>query len=207
MLTLHGRTNSSNVQKITWLCAELGVAIHRLDVGGPFGGNKTPDYLELNPMGLVPCLVDGDFVLWESNSIMRYIAATQGGEGFYPTEPKARARVDQWLDWTLSAAFPAITPAFLGLIRMKPEDRDLKAIEASQVRTMEMMAILEAQLGKTAYVAGDSLSLADIGLGILVYRYWILVPQHPAHPNLKHWYDGIAVRPAFRQHVTDFPLT
>jgi glutathione S-transferase len=207
MLVIHGRKNSSNVQKLTWLCGELGLNYTRLDVGGPFGGNKTPDYLAMNPMGLVPCLVDGDFVLWESNTIMRYIAATQGGEGYYPAEAKARAKVDQWLDWTLSAAFPAITPAFLGLIRTPADKRDMAAIAASQAKTTEMMTILDTQLAKTAYVAGETMSLADIGLGILVYRYWILVPDAPALKHLKHWYDGIAVRPAFRAAVSDLGLT
>jgi glutathione S-transferase len=207
MLVLHGRKNSSNVQKITWLLGELGLTYQRTDVGGPFGGNKTPEFLAMNPMGLVPCLVDGDFVLWESNTIARYICNAYGGQAFYPAMPQARALVEQWQDWTLSAAFSAITPAFLGLIRTPPEKRDVAAIEASQAKTMEMMALMEAQLGRTANIAGDAFTIADMGLGILVYRYFILVPQAPDHPNLRRWYKAVAERPAFKAAVTDLGLT
>jgi glutathione S-transferase len=207
MIKILGRKNSSNVQKVMWAIGELGLAHERVDIGGPFGGNKDAAYLALNPNGLIPTMQDGDLTLWESNAIVRYLAATYGASKLKPASPKATAQCNQWMDWQLSVVAPAITPAFLGLIRTPPEKRDAAAIAASQAKTIEAMGMLEAQLGRSACVVGDAFTMADIPLGIMAYRYWQLVPQHPAHPNLKRWYQALETREAFRTHVTSIPLT
>lgn len=206
MIKIWGRKTSSNVQKVMWAIGEMKLPHERVDIGGPFGGNKEPSYLAMNPNGLVPTFQDGDFILWESNTIVRYLAGLHGAGTIEPADPKIRARAGQWMDWQLTVAGPAIGPAFLGLIRTPPEQRDQKAIAASQQKTIEAMTMLDAALAKSAYVAGENFSIGDIPVGIMAYRYWQLVPQRPDLPNLKRWYDLIDKRPAFQEHVGSIKL-
>ena len=207
MLKMWGRNTSSNVQKAMWAVGELGLAHERIDVGGAFGKNKEPPYLAMNPNGLVPTLEEEDgFTLWESNSIIRYLARKHGGT-LEPADPKTRALASQWMDWQLSVLGPAITPAFWGLIRTPPEKRDQAAIAGSQQKTAEAMVMLEAQLGKTTYAAGDAFSMGDIPVGVMTYRFRQLVPDRPAMPNVERWYGAIAKRKAFHDHVGSIPLT
>jgi glutathione S-transferase len=208
MLKIWGRKNSINVQKVMWTVGELGLPHERIDIGGEFGKNKEPPYLALNPNGLVPTLEEDDgFLLWESNSIVRYLAGKHGAGKLEPTDAKARAQASQWMDWQLTVAGPAIFHAFWGLIRTPPEKRDQSAIATSQQNTTAAMKILDAQLGKTAYVAGDAFSMGDIPIGLTTFRFRKLVPDRPALPNLERWYAAIEQRAAFRQHVLAVPLT
>ena len=207
MLKIWGRKTSSNVQKVMWAVGELGLAHERVDIGGPFGGNKEPAYLALNPNGLVPTVEDGGLILWESNSIVRHLANRHGAGKLEPADPSARARASQWMDWQLSVVGPAIFGAFWGLIRTPPEKRDAAAIAASQAKTTDAMKIFDAALAKSAYAAGDAFSMGDIPVGIMVYRFRQLVPQRPALPNLERWYRAIEQRQAFRDHVGAVPLT
>jgi glutathione S-transferase len=186
-----------------------GRAQARIDIGGKFGMNKEPKYLAMNPNGLVPTLEEEDgFLLWESNSIIRYLAGKHDTTGvLQPKDTKQRALASQWMDWQLSVLGPAITPAFWGLIRTPEEKRDLTAIKASQDKTVAAMQIMDAQLAKTQFMAGDSFSYGDIPVGVMCYRYRQLVPSRPATPNLDRWYDTIAARPAFKEHVSSIPLS
>lgn len=135
MLTIWGRANSVNVQKVLWCCEELGLAYDRIDAGLQFGRNTEPDYLAMNPTGRVPTLVDGDFVLWESNAIIRYLAMQYGPTSkLYPAEPKVRASADRWLDWSLSTLQPAERPVFWGYIRTNPADRDMAQLAAAAAK-------------------------------------------------------------------------
>ena len=207
MLKIWGRNTSSNVQKAMWAVGELNLKHERFDVGGSYGKNKEPAYLAMNPNGLVPTLQEGDFILWESNSIIRYLAREYGAGTLEPADPKLRARASQWMDWQLSVLAPAISPAFLGLIRTPEDKRDLAAIAVSQSKTIEAMKILDGQLAKTDYVAGDDFSMGDIPVGVMAYRYWQLVPERPDLPNLQRWYVLLQSRDAFRKHVEAIPLT
>ena len=207
MLKVWGRKNSSNVQKVMWAVGELGLAHERIDIGGPFGGNREPAYLALNPNGLVPTVEDGDLVLWESNSIVRHLASRHGAGTLEPADPAVRAHASQWMDWQLSVAGPAIGPAFMGLIRTPPEKRDAAAIAASQAKTVEAMTILDRALARHPFVAGEAFSMGDIPVGIMAYRYWQLVPERPPLRALERWYAAIAARPAFQAHVGGVPLT
>jgi glutathione S-transferase len=206
MLTVWGRATSSNVQKVMWALGELGLPCRRIDVGGPFGGNREEAYLKLNPNGLVPTLQDGDFILWESNTIVRYLARRHGAGRLEPEDPGAQAIASQWMDWQLSVVAPAITPAFLGLVRTPPEQRDEAAIAASQARTSEAMTLFDAALAQQPYAAGTAFSIGDIPLAIMAYRFRELVPKRPALANLDRWYEAIAARPAFIEHVTSIGL-
>jgi glutathione S-transferase len=207
MLKVWGRKTSSNVQKVMWAIGDLGLAHERVDIGGPFGKNKDPAYLAMNPNGLVPTLEDGDAMIWESNSIVRYLATKYGAGTLEPADLKSRALASQWMDWQLSVAAPAIFGAFWGLIRTPPEKRDHAAIAESQKKTTEAMKIFDANLSKRAYAAGENFSMGDIPVGIMVYRFRQLVPDRPALPNLERWYAQIEKRPGFRDHVAAVPLT
>ena len=147
MLKIWGRASSSNVQKVLWCCAELGIAFERVDLGGPFGGNQDPEYLALNPNGLVPTVRDGDLILWESNTICRYLAATRDGERLHPAAPAARALVERWMDWQLSTVGPPMGALLFSLIRTRPEQRDQAAIAAARRNALAAWTIVEDALG------------------------------------------------------------
>jgi glutathione S-transferase len=206
MLKIWGRKNSANVQKAMWLIGELKLAYERIDIAGAFGKNNEPAYLALNPNGLVPTLQDGDFVLWEANSIVRYLAGLHGKGTLEPADPKQRAHAGQWMDWQLSVLGPAIHATFWGLVRTPPEQRDLAAIATSKAKTTEAIEMLDARLGRTAYVAGDAFSMGDIPVGIFSYRFHTLVTDRPPLPNFERWYAAIVARPAFREHILSMPL-
>jgi len=206
MLKVWGRKNSANVQKAMWAIGELALAHERIDIAGAFGRNREPAYLGLNPNGLVPTLEDGDLVLWESNTIVRYLASLHGQGTLEPADPKARAQASQWMDWQLSVLGPAIHATFWGLVRTPPEKRDLAAIAASKTNTTAAIEILDAQLAKTAYVAGDAFSMGDIPVGIFGYRFHALVTERPPLPHFERWFAAISARPAFHEHVLAMPL-
>ena len=208
MLKIWGRNTSSNVQKVIWALAEMKLPFERIDVGGAFGKTKDPFYLAMNPNSLVPTLEEEDgFTMWESNSIVRYLAAKQQNRTLEPADPKSRARAQMWMDWQLSVMAPAITPVFWGLIRTPPEKRDPKAIEAGKEKTIVAARMMDEQLGKTRFMAGDEFSYGDIPVGIMIYRYMQLIPERPATPNLDRWYAAISSRPAFKEQIAVVPLT
>jgi glutathione S-transferase len=201
MLEIWGRSSSSNVQKVLWCCAELGLDYRRHDIGREFGGNREPAYLAMNPNGLIPTLTDGELVIWESNAILRYLAHRYDGERLYPKSLAARSQVDQWLDWELGTLAPAIFPVFWGLIRTAPEQRDEKALAGATEKLIELWRLLDGQLAKRPYVAGDRLTLADIAMGNSVYRWFAFPIERPKLPMLRAWYDRIAGQPGFKEHI------
>jgi len=136
MLKIWGRATSSNVQKVLWCCAELGIDYERVDLGGPFGGNRDPEYLAMNPNGRVPTIKDDGLILWESNTICRYLAATRHGERLYPSDPGARANVERWMDWQLASSGPPMAALLGMLIRARPEQRDQAAIGAARLQAL-----------------------------------------------------------------------
>jgi glutathione S-transferase len=206
MMKIWGRNTSVNVQKVMWAVGELGLPHERIDVGGPFGKNNEPAYLAMNPNGLVPTLEEDGFVLWESNSIVRYLAAKYGAGTLEPADMRTQARASSWMDWQLTVAAPALTPVFWGLVRTPPEKRDQAAIEAGKIKTIAVMKILDAQLATSAFVAGDTLSMGDIPVALMAYRFRRLVPERPALEHLERWFAAIEQRPAFKQHVLAIPF-
>ncbi|HXL67397.1 MAG TPA: glutathione S-transferase family protein [Xanthobacteraceae bacterium] len=203
---LWGRASSSNVKKVMWLADEMGLAYERIEAGGKFGVVDTPEYKKLNPNSRVPTIEDGEFVLWESNSVMRYLASKYGGEAFYPTDVAARANIDRWLDWQLAMLNPVESPVFMGTIRTPPEKQDKAALAAGMEKLMKQWAIVEAQLKSRPYMAGDFFSLADIALAIFAHRLlhnpFLTVPPLP---NISAWHARLRPRPGFKAHV-DVPL-
>ena len=208
MLKIWGRNTSSNVQKVLWALAEIGVPFERIDVGGAFGRTTEPFYLAMNPNSLVPTLEEEDgFTMWESNSIVRYLAAKHAARVLEPADLKVHARAQMWMDWQLTVMAPAITPAFWQLIRTPADKRDANVIAASREKTIAAAKIMDEQLGRTPFLAGDAFSYGDIPLGIMIYRYVQLVPERPATPNLDRWYGAISARDAFKAQVGAVPLT
>jgi glutathione S-transferase len=196
------------VQKAMWAVGELGLAHERIDIGGPFGKNYEAAYLAMNPNGLVPTLEEDDsFLLWESNTIVRYLAAKYRSTILEPADLRMRALAGKWMDWQLSVIGPAITPVFWGVIRTPPEKRDHAAIEGGKKKTTAAVKTMDDQLAKTRYLAGDGFSYGDIPVGIMAYRYRQLVPDRPPFPNFERWYAEISSRPAFKDHVAAVPLT
>jgi len=207
MLKVWGRKNSSNVQKAMWAVGELGISYERVDVGMEFGGNDEPAYSALNPNGLIPTIQDGDFVLWESNSIIRYLAARYGASKLEPADLRSRAIANQWMDWQISFFQPAFTKVFWGLVRTPAEKRDPAAIAAAKCESIAAAKILDAALARNAYLAGNSFSMGDIPMGVFIYRFRSLQSDAPSLPNLERWYSAIEKRSAFQKHVSSIPLT
>ena len=206
MLKVWGRNNSINVQKVMWTVAELGLEHQRIDAGGQFGGLDTPDYGTLNPNRLVPVLEDDGVVVWESNAIVRYLAARYGSGGLWPADPARRAEADRWMDWKITSLQPDMTVVFWGLVRTPPEQRDTARIESAAERLGRTFAILDAHLAGRRFVAGDELTMGDIPVGAACYRYHALPIRRPPLPDLESWYARLQEREAFHNHVM-IPLT
>ena len=208
MLKIWGRANSVNVQKVLWCCDELGLPFQRVDAGLQFGRVNDPDYRELNPNGQVPCLEDGSFVLWESNSILRYLAMQYGpSSSLYPSEPKLRASVDRWLDWSLSTLAPAERPVFMTLVRTPAEDRDMMALAANLKTLVARWKVVDAHLQGRFHLEGDRFTIADIVLGAFAKRWFgVEGVERPAMPSLQRWYQRLTQRAPFKKYI-DLPLT
>ena len=201
MLKILGRNNSSNVQKVLWVCDELEIQYEREDIGGPFGGNQEPGYLAMNPNGRVPTVIDDETVLWESNVIVRYLCEKHAPNSLYPSELAERAVAGQWMDWQQTTVGPAIFPVFWGLVRTAPEERDMEAIGRGRDLLEKTLVILDERLSRAKYVAGDSFTMGDIPLGIMVYRWFNLDIERKDLPNLARWYDHLTDRPGFQTTV------
>jgi glutathione S-transferase len=196
-----GRPSSINVRKVLWLCAELGIPHDHEPWGAPGLPLDSPAFLALNPNAMVPVLVEGDFVLYESHAICRYLVARSGREDLLPADPRARARVDQWMDWAATELNDAWRYAFLGLARHSPDHADPAAIERSRVAWNARMAILDRQLAATAaFVAGETFTLADIPLGLSTHRWYSTPMTRPELPAIQAYYDRLSQRPGFRAH-------
>ena len=201
MLQVLGRANSINVRKVLWLCSELELPC----VNPPWGNGElslqSAEYLALNPNGLVPVLRDGDFVLWESNAICRYLAGRESRHDLLPAEPRARARVEQWMDWQASELNNAWRYAFMGLVRQSPAHQDAGAIQASLRQWQRHMQIVEHALaGSGAFLAGSSFTLADICVGLAVQRWFMTPMDHPPLPAVAAYYERLSERPGYRLH-------
>jgi glutathione S-transferase len=206
MIRIWGRLNSVNVQKVVFAAREAGVAFERIEAGGPFGIVKTPEYLAKNPNGLIPLLEDGDFVLWESNAVVRYLCAKYAPGTLYPEPLDARADADRWMDWQATTLQPAMGPAFMQLVRTTAAERNAAAIDESARKTEPLLAILDAQLAGRAFVCGAQFTMADIVLGCAVHRWFGLPLARTARPNAERWYAALMQRPAV-DGVLTLPLT
>jgi len=199
MLRIWGRQNSVNVKKALWAAEELGLQYERINAGLEHGLNKTPEYLAMNPTGLVPTIDDDGFKLWESHTIVRYLAAKHGR--LYPAALQARADAERWMDWTHTFSREFQRPVFWPLVRMPAEKRDMKAIGEAVKKCAELLEIPEKTLSQKKYLGGDEFTMADIPLGCHI-QLWMRLPiERPAQPGLKGWFERLCKRPAYRKVV------
>ena len=202
MLRVLGRINSSNVQKVLWCLDELGVPYEREDVGGIFGRNRDRDYLALNPNGLIPTVVDGPHVLWESNTILRYLAASYDTASMWEPDPGRRAEGEKWMDWQLSVLAPgAMTPLFKQHVRTQPAERDPVLMAQALEKATHAFSLLNEALLQAPWLGGERFTVADIPCGVLAYRWMNLPIERPALPALADWYARLGERAAYRRHV------
>lgn len=201
MLEIWGRKNSFNVQKVLWCCEELGLSFRRHDAGGLYGGTDEDEYLARNPTGLVPTIADGDLTLWESNAIVRYLSARYGSGSLWPEDPVQRALADKWMDYQLGTFFAAFKDALIGLVRTPPEQRNPEKIRASVRATAGVLDVLDSHLKSNEFVAGSSLTMGDIALGSLAYRWLELDIERPNLTALQAWHARLEGRPAYQKTV------
>ena len=201
MLKVLGKATSINVRKVLWTCEEIGLAYDREDWGSGFRATDAPEFLALNPNGLVPVLIDGGVVLWESNTIIRYLAGRHGRDDLLPTEPAARAAIEQWMDWQAGDFNNSWRYAFQALVRRNPAYGDAAELRRSIEEWAAKMAVLEGQLARTGgHVAGPTFTLADVPIGLSVNRWFMTPLERPAFPLVAAYYDRLTERPAFRRH-------
>jgi glutathione S-transferase len=201
MLTVWGRTNSINVQKVLWCCEELGLPYKRIDAGGEFGVTETTAYLSINPTGLVPTIDDNGFCLWESNVIVRYLAQKHDSGGLYPADISRRFDAERWMDWQATSLWPPLRIVFIGLIRTPQAERNAQVIAQAEARCTSHMALLDRTLVDREFLIGDSFSMADIPAGAAVHRWYALDIVHPDLPHLTRWYDTLRSKESFRQTI------
>jgi len=200
MLKIWGRANSGNVKKVLWACEELGVPYERVDAGGAFGVVDTPEFRAMNPNGLVPVVQSGDLTLWESNAILRWIAAKHPEGGLWIADPDARAAAEKWMDWSHSFYLP-FRDVIFGLLRTPADKRDMAAIERGRVACDALWAIADAALAKQPWMSGEAFGLADIVLGPNAYVWMNLDIKRGATPHLERWYEQLQHRPAWSRVV------
>ena len=195
-LRIWGRMSSINVKKVVWTAQELGLEFQRNEAGGQFGLVRTPEYLRLNPNALVPVMEDGDFVLWESNVIVRYLCAKHSPGQLYPSDLRERFEAERWMDWQQTTFNPASRQGFWQLIRTAPEQRNAQAISDSNAAVEALLATLDAQLERHAFVAGDHFTMADMALGCEAHRWFGLPQPRESWLNVERWYQGLRARQA-----------
>jgi glutathione S-transferase len=201
MITLWGRRNSMNVQKVVWALEELGVAYERHNAAGSYGGTNTPGFKTMNPMGLVPVLRDGDTTMFESNAIVRYLAARFGDGNLRPREPAALARAEQWMDWAQLNIGPPMTALFFQSVRIAPASRNKEVSLQATEQLHKLLPVADAALANSRFLAGDGLSFGDIPLGVMIWRLNCFDWQRPALAHIERWHEALKARPAYQKGV------
>jgi len=203
MLKIYGRATSSNVQLVMWAVGELGLDHERLDYGHLYGGLDTPEFGALNPHRKVPVLQDGDLVVWESMAILRYLAARYGdGQAFWPSDPVDRAGVDKWAEWGKNELCQSFTvPIFWSRVRTAAADRDEMALTQAVKQFDEYLLLLADQIGGQPYVCGDALSVADIVIGHLLFRWFTMDINRAENPVVMSYYQRLKKRSEYQTHV------
>jgi glutathione S-transferase len=201
-IKIWGRKTSSNVQKVLWILDELDLDYEHIGADAQFGQASTPEYRAMNPNGLVPVMQHGDLMVWESHAIMRYLAATFGEGTLWQTSPAARAPINQWEIWAVTSLIPAISKVFYAIVRAAPSKRDPKLIGETVAAASSALKILDDQLAKSKYVAGDAFSLADIPCASLMFRWETMEIDRPNLPNVARWMELIKQRPGYQKWGT-----
>ena len=200
-MKIWGRVNSINVMKVLWTADECGLKYDRVDVGMAFGGNDQKWYLDMNPNGVVPTIEDGGRIIYESNTIVRYLAAKYAAGSLWPNDPGLRSEADRWMDWQASTVNASMRDVFWGLVRTPPEKRDMAAIAKGAVEAGRIWTRFDQKLEGKHYVAGQHFTMGDIPVGSFVHRWYALPIERPELKNVKAWYERLKTRPAYAKHV------
>ena len=196
-----GRANAFNVQKAMWALAETGVAFERIDVGGGFGGLDAPEFRAMNPNGRIPVIADGEAVVWESNAVVRYLAARYAAGTLWPEDPGARSHADRWMDWYQNHLHRSFMDLFWGFVRMPERERNWPHLNGLIANCAQQMQVLDRHLGSQRFLGGDQFTMGDIPAGTCLYRYFEMDIERPDVPNVLRWYGELRARPAYAQHV------
>jgi glutathione S-transferase len=202
MLKILGKPTSINVRKVLWTCAELDIPYEIEPYGLGYGDTRTPEFLRLNPNGMVPVVIDDGFVLWESNTICRYLANQRHATALFPVHAQARARVEQWMDWQAIELNNSWRYAFMSLVRRSAEHQQTLPLAVGMAEWNRHMVLLNEHLETSrAYAAGDGFTLADVVLGLSTHR-WLMTPMtRPDLPAVSAYYKLLSARPGFTQHA------
>jgi glutathione S-transferase len=202
VLKILGRANSFNVRKVLWVCDELGVPFVREDWGRGYEPTTTPKFLAINPIGLIPAVIDDGVVLRESNTIIRYLASKHKADVLYPPDLQQRARVEQWMDWANYETSISLRGAFLGGMLNEPPWNDLNFIEVGREQITKEVGQLETHLRDSGpYMCGSHFTLADVPIGLVVNRWFCLNFKRPHYNAVAAYYERLSERPAYRAHV------
>jgi glutathione S-transferase len=202
MLKIWGRKNSSNVRKALWIAEELGLPYESVEAGGAFGLVDGAEYRAKNPNGRVPMIEDGDFVLWESNAIVRYLAARHAPDSaLYPADSQARAVADKWMDWTTSTFADPFRHVFWGVLRTPAEQQDWVQINGAIKTVQGLLVMVDEALANQPYLSGDEFGMGDIPLGSFIYAWFEMPIERPAMHHLQAWYERLKARPAYQAAV------
>jgi len=216
MLTIWGRPTSARTQKVLWALAETGIEFEMILASGtmgpngsvdkgnePYGVVDTPEYRAMNPNGTVPTIKDGDFTLWESNSVIQYLAMKYAPEPLFGDDLETFASASRWMDWEGNMFLPHQHTLVMHLVRLPPEERDPAQVEGARQALLRPLKIIDSQLAKTSFISGERFTMGDIPIGIRVHRWFLFDLETPDFPNLSRWYEVIRQRPGFLQHIAD----
>ena len=202
-IRIWGRLSSSNVQAVLWCLAELNLPFERINAGYIHGVVDTPDYLAMNPNGLVPTLIDGSAPpLFETGAILRYLAGQYASESFWPSDPVARGQTDKWAEWAkINIALKFTAPVFWLVVRTALSRQNPETIATNLKNLEKYLRIADERLDVHQYLVGSNFTLADIQMGHCLYRYYDIAIERPHLPNLRRYYDLLSTRPAYREYV------
>jgi glutathione S-transferase len=201
MLRIWGRRSAFNVQKALWMIGELGLPHEHIDAGGSAGGLDMREFLAMNPHGRVPVIADGDITIWESHSIVRYLAAKYGAGTLWSEDPAERSLADRWMDWAQTSLQVDFMQLFWTYYRTPEALRDRRKIDAAAKYCVEHYRLLDRWLGRSRFLAGDAFTIGDIPAATSLHRYFEMGFPTPGVPNVRRWYAELAERPAYREHV------
>lgn len=204
MLKIYGQPKSINVRKVLWTCAEIGLPFERIDWGGDTRPVTDPEFQKLTPVGMIPVLEDAGQLFWESNSIVRYLAAREGRDDLLPGTPAERAHVEKWMDWQVSDFNNTWRYVFLGTVRKNPSFQDEQQIAASWDKFCSAVRIIDQELTCTgAYIAGPNFTCADIVIGLSIHRWKSIPLERPDLPEIDRYYERLCEREGFRLYGRD----
>ena len=201
MLEVWGRKNANQVIQVLWTLSELGIKYKRHSIGTETADLETEEYKSLNPNSKIPTIRDNGFVMWESHAVIRYLAKKYGFGNLYPKDPQKAALSDQWMTWSTDSFMGTFFPVFWQLVRTEEKHRDYEKIAEMAKQSSEILKILDANLKKNHFVAGDEFTFGDIPLGVLIHKYFVLDIERPSLPGIEAWYKRLSERPAFQQHA------